>query len=83
MVQLQRHFITVSPTMDENFWRQVDRARRMTGEERFREGLALVDRSFRLMDDGVRHQFPNATPEERRQIRRERLARLRSVEAKR
>ncbi|MGE3243912.1 MAG: hypothetical protein AB7I57_22810 [Pirellulales bacterium] len=69
--------------MDENFWRQVDRARRMTGEERFREGLALVDRSFRLMDDGVRHQFPNATPEERRQIRRERLARLRSVEAKR
>ncbi len=69
--------------MDENFWRQVDRARRMTGDERFREGLALVDRSFRLMDDGIRHQFPNATHEERRQIRRERLGRLRSVESKR
>jgi hypothetical protein len=69
--------------MDENFWRQVDRARGMSGADRFREGLALVDRSFRLMDDGIRHQFPHATPEERRQIRRERLARLRAVEAKR
>ena len=49
--------------MDDNFWRQVDRARRMTGAERFREGLALVDRSFRLMDDGIRHQFPGASPE--------------------
>ena len=69
--------------MDANFWRQVDRARRMSGEERFREGLSLVDRSFRLMDDGIRHQFPNATPEERRKIRRERLAKIRAVEAMR
>jgi hypothetical protein len=69
--------------MDENFWRQVERARRMTGAERFSEGLSLVDRSFRLMDDGIRHQVPNASAEERRQIRRERLAKIRAVEAMR
>jgi hypothetical protein len=66
--------------MDENFWRQIDRARRMTGEQRFREGLALVDRSLRLMEDGIRHQFPDATPEEVRRIRRERLAAVRAIE---
>jgi hypothetical protein len=72
-----------SAAMDENFWRQVDRARRMTGADRFREGLALFDRSLRLMDDGIRHQFPTASPEERRRIRRERLAIIRSTEARR
>jgi hypothetical protein len=66
--------------MDDNFWRQIDRARRMTGAQRFREGLALTDRSLRLMDDGIRHQFPSASPEERRRIRRERLATIRNIE---
>ena len=66
--------------MDDSFWQQVERARRMTGDERVREGLALFDRALRLMSDGIRHQFPDATPEDVRRIRRERLAVNRTAE---
>jgi len=55
----------------------------MTPDERFREGLALCDRTFRLMQDGIRHQFPHATPEEILKILRERLAKVRAFETKR
>jgi hypothetical protein len=68
-------------SMDASFRRQIERARRMTGDERVREGLALWDRSLRIMTDGIRHQFPDASPEKVRQIRRERLARIRRIES--
>ena len=55
----------------------------MTPDARFREGLALCDRTFRLMQDGIRHQFPHATPEEVLRILRQRLAIIRAMEAKR
>lgn len=66
--------------MDDSFWRQVERARKMTGDERVREGLALFDRAIRIMTDGIRHQFPGASEEEVRQIRRERLAKIRQLQ---
>jgi hypothetical protein len=69
--------------MDAGFWLQVERARRMTGDERFREGLALFDRALGLMSDGIRHQFPQATPAEIATIRRERLAINRACESSR
>ena len=69
--------------MDDSFRRQIERARRMTPDERFREGLALCDRTFRLMRDGIRHQFPNASASEMQQILRERLAKLRAIQTKR
>jgi hypothetical protein len=69
--------------MDESTRRQIERARRMTPDERFREGLALCDRTFRLMEDGIRHQFPQATPKEVQRILRERLDVIRKIEAKR
>lgn len=68
------------PTLGEDYWRQVDRARQMTPEERFREGLDLFDRSLRLMTAGIRAQFPEASDDEVRRIRRERLAIARSLE---
>ena len=67
--------------MDDSFWQQVDRAREMTGDQRIREGLALWDRSFKLMKDGIRHQHPSASPEEQRRILRRRLARIRRIES--
>jgi hypothetical protein len=67
--------------MDESFRQQIERARRMTGDERVRESLALWDRSVRIMTDGIRYQFPNASPNEVGRIRRDRLARIRSVES--
>lgn len=69
--------------MDESFFQQVERARRMTGEERFREGLALCNRAFQLMQDGIRHQFPDASQAEVTRLLRERLARIRAIERKR
>jgi hypothetical protein len=69
--------------MDDSFWRQVERARGMTGEQRFREGLALCDRTFGIMRDGIRYEFPNATPEEVSRILRERLSAIRAIEGKR
>jgi hypothetical protein len=68
--------------MDAEFWQQVERARRMTGDERFREGLALFDRALMLMSDGIRHQFPQATPAEIEIIRRKRLAMNRACESR-
>jgi hypothetical protein len=55
----------------------------MTPDERFREGLALCDRAFRLMQDGIRHQFPQATPADVLRILRERLDIIRAMETKR
>ncbi len=69
--------------MDQSTREQIERARRMTPDERFREGLALCDRAFGLMRDGIRHQFPQATPQDVTRILRERLNRIRVVEAKR
>jgi hypothetical protein len=40
--------------------------------------LALCERTFRIMKDGVRHQFLHATPEEVSRILRERLAAIRA-----
>jgi len=69
--------------MDDSTRQQIERARRMTPDERFREGLALCDRTFRLMEDGVRHQFPDATSADVHRILRQRLDRIRAIEAKR
>jgi hypothetical protein len=68
--------------MDAAFWQQVERARRMTADQRFREGLALFDRALQLMNDGIRHQFPQATAAEIASIRRARLAMNRACESR-
>jgi hypothetical protein len=60
---------------------QIERARRMTPDERFREGLALCNRTFCLMQDGIRHQFPQASTDEVLRILRERLAKIRRFQA--
>jgi hypothetical protein len=43
--------------------REIDRVyldilRRKTGEERLRLGMELYEMAFRVVQDGVRHQFP-------------------------
>jgi hypothetical protein len=69
--------------MDADFWRDVERARRMTPQERIAESCSLSDRSFRIMLDGVRHQFPQATPSEIVAKLQARLTILRELEARR
>jgi hypothetical protein len=50
--------------MDESFRQQVERARRMTGEERVRESLQLFERSSRLMLDGLRDEYPGISDQQ-------------------
>lgn len=69
--------------MDDSTRRQIELARCVTADERFREGLALCDRTFRLMRDGIRHQFPQATQQDVLRILRDRLDKIRAIETKR
>ena len=46
------------------YWQQVRRARAMSGDSKVLEGFQLFDRSCRIMTDGIRYQFPNATEED-------------------
>lgn len=45
--------------MDDSFFQEVDRARRMTGEEKVRESLQIFERTSRLMLDGLRDEYPH------------------------
>jgi isocitrate dehydrogenase kinase/phosphatase len=67
--------------MDEDFWREVIRARKMTESQRLREGFDLYDRSLKLMTAGIRADFPEADEQEVARIRRERLAIVRRIES--
>lgn len=68
--------------MDADFWRDVERARRMTPQERVRIGHELFERSIYLMTQGLRMQHPNLTETELSAIRRERLQRIHQWESR-
>jgi hypothetical protein len=55
--------------MDERFWQQVERARRMTPDERLREGFALFEQGRDYIVNSIRTTFPDATEEDVRRIR--------------
>ncbi len=66
--------------IDALYREEVLRARALPPEEKLLEGPRLFDRSCRIMMDGIRHQFPDADPEQVRRILRERLDLLRRLE---
>ena len=68
--------------MDADYWRDVERAMRRTPQERVRIGIELFERAVYLMTQGLRSQFPQASEEELRAIRRERLARIHELESR-
>jgi hypothetical protein len=55
--------------MDERFWQQIERARKMTPEERIREGFALFEQGRDYIVSCIRTTFPDATEEDVRRIR--------------
>jgi hypothetical protein len=67
--------------MDSSFHEQVERARRMTGEEKVRESLQLFERTSRLMFDGLRDEFPYLDNPQLLQKLYERLAINRELES--
>lgn len=51
--------------------RQIERYRAMTGEQRLKIALDLHEFACNVAREGIRHQFPEATPDEvERHLRR-------------
>ena len=67
--------------MDASFWDEIERSRKLTGAQRMSESLALLDQALGRMLAGIRHQFPHLSEEGALRIRRERLDRIRKIEA--
>lgn len=61
-------------TPDAALQMQIDLYRKMTGEQRLKIALGLHALSLDVARDGIRHQHPNATPEEVEQKLRERIS---------
>jgi hypothetical protein len=59
---------------DAIFWERIEKARRMSAEDKFLGGARLFDRSCRIMADGIRAEFPEADDRRVQEILCERLA---------
>ena len=70
-----------SELLDRLFLDKVEQARRMSDEEKLMAGPRLFDRVCRVMVDGIRDQFPDATEEQVQQILRDRLAIAKRLES--
>jgi hypothetical protein len=46
--------------MDESFWEEVERSRRLTPQQRFLGTFAISDLARKLVMAGIRRQFPDA-----------------------
>jgi len=69
----------ISP--DALYREEVLRARVRPPEKRLLDGIRLFEQSCRIMEDGIRHQYPRASPAEVRRVLSERLALIRRLEA--
>jgi hypothetical protein len=67
--------------VDSSFWDEIERSRKLTGPQRMSASLTLFDEASRRMLAGIKHQFPELSDEEARHIRRDRLDRMRQLEA--
>jgi hypothetical protein len=66
--------------IDGLFWERVQKARRMSPEDKLFAGARLFDRSCRIMADGIRSQFPDANEHSVQEILGQRLAIARRLE---
>ena len=58
---------------EQAFQKQVELYRQMTGEQRLAIGLRLHELSCNIAREGIRHQYPKATPAQIEELLRERL----------
>jgi hypothetical protein len=59
--------------MDDSFWEEVERSKRMTPEQRFQTTLDLIDLVHQFRVAGIRRDFPNADDAEVLAILRKRI----------
>ena len=69
------------PSVDESFWDEIERARRIPGAQKMSESLRLFDEAAGRMLAGIKAQFPGISDEEGRRIRSERLDIIRRLES--
>ena len=67
--------------VDDSFWEEVERSRRMTEQQRFRGTLEMIDLSRGLNISGIRHRHPDADDAQVREILLKQHRILREVEA--
>jgi hypothetical protein len=66
--------------VDELFRERIRRGGDTPPDQKILDSLRSFDLSCRLMDDGIRHEFPDADDAEVRRIRSERINRIRKLE---
>ena len=66
--------------IDELYREELLQARQLPPEEKIYAGLRLFESACRITLEGIRHQFPDATEEERLEILRQRLVFQRKLE---
>jgi hypothetical protein len=67
---------------DDLFWERVEAARRQSPEDKLLAGPRLFARACRIIMDGIRWQFPDASEDEVQRILRERLDIARRLETR-
>ncbi len=68
--------------IDDLYRERVERAKRMSPEEKLLAGPRLFDQACRIMRDGIRHQFPDADSARVEEILMERLSLVRRLESR-
>jgi hypothetical protein len=56
--------------MDEGFWDEIERSRKLSGAERMRLGLKMFDHGRNYIGERIRDTFPEASETEVAEIRR-------------
>jgi hypothetical protein len=74
---------SIKELADALYREEVERARRMSPEEKFWAGPRLFDMACEVTKAGIRHQHPEASEDEVRRILRERLALAEKLERRR
>lgn len=81
MCLTSKTFKPFGDSMDESFWDEIERSRKLTGAQRMSESLRAFDESSRRMLAGIKSEFPGIDDQEARRIRRERIDRIRRLES--
>ncbi len=67
--------------MDDSFWDEIERSRRVPGPQKMTESLRLFDEAAGRMLAGIKHQFPGISEAEALRIQGERLEIVRRLES--
>jgi hypothetical protein len=71
----------IDSPMDDSFWEEIERSRKLTPEQRFKGTLDLIDLVYEINVAGIRDRFPDADDAQIRAILLERRRIVQSLDA--